>query len=145
MLVELTGNCSRFPTGAFCNPKGLASTVPAGPFIRLKETLRMQLQERAHHRIKRSERFIVNLTAVATRTDGSIIRVHLWNMSYEGCQMETQRALLVGERIKLNLPGLGEVSAEVRWATKDQAGVCFELDRPLLAEKPRPIGMAPAG
>lgn len=145
MLVELTGNCSRFPTGAFCNPKGLVSTMPAGPFIRLKEMWRVQLQERPHHRIKRSERYSVSLAAVATRTDGSTIRVHLRNMSYEGCQMETQRALLVGERIKLNLSGLGEVSAEVRWATKDQAGVRFELDRPLLAEKPRPIGMASAG
>ena len=103
----------------------------------MKVTWTMKLQKRFRHRIKRRERYSVNFPAVATCSDGSTIRVHLWNMSYEGCLMETQKALPVGERIKLNLVDLGEVSAEVRWATKDRAGARFELDKPLLAEKPR--------
>jgi hypothetical protein len=49
--------------------------------------------------------------------------------------METEKFLLVGEQIKLSLPGLGEIPAEVRWATRERAGARFVIETPLLAEK----------
>ena len=84
---------------------------------------------------KRRERRDVNISAVASRSDGTKVRVWLINISYEGCQLTTESELAVGERIKLDLAGLGEASAEVRWTSKKRAGARFELERPLLAEK----------
>lgn len=96
----------------------------------------MQRQERLDDWVERNQRHGVSFPAVAYRSDGTNIRVHLRNMSYEGCQMDTQKVLLVGEILTIRLSGLGDVFAEVRWATKDRAGARFEVEEPLLAEKP---------
>ena len=83
----------------------------------------------------RSERRLVNVAGNAIRLDGSKIRVRVLNISYEGCQLETERVMLVGERVKLSLPGLGEIPVEIRWVTKGRAGARFVVETPLLAEK----------
>jgi hypothetical protein len=77
----------------------------------------------------------VSIAGIARRSDGGQVGVQVLNISYEGCQMETEKFLLVGEQIKLCLPGLGEIPAEVRWATRDRAGARFVIETPLLAEK----------
>lgn len=77
----------------------------------------------------------MNVAGIASRFDGSKVPVRVMNISYEGCQLETEKFLLVGERVKLSLPGLGEIPAEVRWAIKGRAGARFVIETPLLAEK----------
>jgi hypothetical protein len=77
----------------------------------------------------------VNVAGIASRFDGSKVRVRVLNISYEGCQLETEKMMLVGERVKLSLPGLGEILAEVRWTTRGRAGARFVVETPLLAEK----------
>lgn len=83
----------------------------------------------------RSERRLVNVAGSAIRFDGSKIRVRVLNISYDGCQLETEKVMLVGERVKLSLPGLGEIPADVRWVTRGRAGTRFVTETPLLVEK----------
>ena len=125
---------SRFPTGVL-HKEGARRLALAGPFDGLEEC--MQTHRRPNSWTERSERREVNLASFASRSDGTRIRVRLLNISYEGCQLATEKPLVVGERIKLGLTGLGEILAEVRWTSKYRAGARFALELPLLAEKRR--------
>ena len=76
--------------------------------------------------VKRNDRHEVDPEATVYRADGSSAGVRLSNLSYDGCQLEGT-SLLIGERIRVALPRLGEVEAQVRWVlpVDGSAGVQF--------------------
>ena len=86
--------------------------------------------------IERDQRRGVELAATAIRSDGSSLGVKLRNISYDGCQLEAETLLSIGEKITLALPRMGEIKAQVRWATADgMAGARFVIENGL-AHKP---------
>ena len=86
--------------------------------------------------VERGQRRGVDLAAMAYRSDGSGLPVKLRNISYEGCLLESEAAMAVGERITLALPRMGEIKAQVRWiAEAGKAGAKFVVDE-VIAVRP---------
>ena len=85
----------------------------------------MEQQGKASGWIDRSERRPVRVTAIASLPDGGEISVRLTDISNEGCKLETDDHLPIGSRITLDLPRLGEITAQVRWSLPGRAGIRF--------------------
>ena len=73
----------------------------------------------------RRERHPVAIDAVLHRTDGSKSPVKLTNFSDQGCRIESDEQLRVGERLAIAIPRMGQVKAQVRWSTTGSAGARF--------------------
>lgn len=101
----------------------------------------MEQQQRIQGWIKRNERRDVNVRAVAYLSDGTAIDVRVTNISYEGCQLEAEQMLPIGEKLKLALPSLGEAPAQVRWSIGSKAGLYFLLEESLADERRARIGV----
>lgn len=84
---------------------------------------------------KRNERRPVRAAAVAYLPDGSAVAVRLINISYEGCQLETDGSLPIGSKLKLALPRLGEINAQVRWSLEGKAGIIFLLEESIADDR----------
>lgn len=67
----------------------------------------------------------MSLTGVAYRADGSWMRVHMTNLSYDGCNLLTEDLLDIGESLTLVMPRMQHMKAQVRWIRDNQAGVRF--------------------
>jgi hypothetical protein len=67
----------------------------------------------------------VSLIGSASREDGASVRVLVTNLSYAGCQMQSDRALTRGEMIRLRLPNMGDMNAQVRWVSDVKCGLRF--------------------
>ena len=80
---------------------------------------------RMHGWIGRKDRHLVAIEAVVHRADGSTASVKLSNVSDEGCRIETDDDLAIGERLQVAIPGVGQVKAQVRWALAGSAGAQF--------------------
>jgi len=70
----------------------------------------------------------VEIAAVAHRTDGSKHAVKLTNFSDEGCRMEGAEPFRIGEELRIAVPGIGQLKAQVRWALPGNAGAQFVTD-----------------
>ena len=75
--------------------------------------------------VGRKDRHPVAVDAVVHRADGSTSSVRLTNFSDEGCRIETPDELRIGERLQVSIPGLAQVTAQVRWALDGCAGARF--------------------
>jgi PilZ domain len=75
--------------------------------------------------IGRKDRFPVAIEAVVHRSDGASVSVRLTDFSEEGCRMEGDDVLQIGERVSIDVPRLGLVKAQVRWALGGSAGMRF--------------------
>jgi hypothetical protein len=79
--------------------------------------------------VKRAERHEVKLPAIAFRADGTSFAVTLRNMSYNGCLLVADTALAIGEKIRLAVPRMGEIRAQVRWSSNEgKSGARFVLE-----------------
>ena len=79
--------------------------------------------------VKRDERYDVDLPGIAFRADGSSLAITLRNMSYNGCMLVADMALAIGEVVRLAIPRMGEIRAQVRWASDEgKAGARFVLE-----------------
>lgn len=63
----------------------------------------------------------------ATRADGASIALLIVNLSAMGLMARCDTDLAAGERLRVTLPGVGTLTAEVRWALGGRIGC--ELDR----------------
>jgi hypothetical protein len=73
----------------------------------------------------RRERHPVEIDAVLHRTDGTKSPVRLTNFSDQGCRIESDEKLRVGERLAIAIPRMGQVKAQVRWSATGSAGARF--------------------
>jgi hypothetical protein len=74
--------------------------------------------------IGRKDRFPVAIDAVVHRADGSTATVRLTDFSEEGCRMEGDD-FHIGEKVRIDVPRLGLMEAQVRWALPGSAGTRF--------------------
>jgi hypothetical protein len=82
------------------------------------------------------ERKPASITGVAYRADGSWVRVHMTNLSYDGCKLLTDDVLDIGETLTLVMPRMQHMQAQVRWIKGQTAGIRF-LQRTSAAEDRR--------
>ena len=73
----------------------------------------------------RRQRKPASSTGMAYRSDGSVLRVHMTNLSYDGCRLLTEYALDIGETLRLVMPRMQEMDVQVRWVKDNEAGVRF--------------------
>ena len=75
--------------------------------------------------VKRANRSRTSSTGVAYHSDGSWTRVHMTNLSYDGCHLLTDKPLDIGETLVLVMPRMQHQKVQVRWAGESEAGVRF--------------------
>ena len=88
---------------------------------------------------RRDPRHPMVLPAFAILGDGSTVELTILDLSYDGCRVEVPVAFLPKTRLKLSVPRLGKLDAEVRWCDGNVAGLCFtsEALQPAQPQKPR--------
>jgi hypothetical protein len=74
--------------------------------------------------VKRSRK-VASLSGVAYRADGAWVRVHMTDLSYEGCHLLTDNAFDIGEALTLVMPRMQHLKVQVRWVKDGEAGVRF--------------------
>ena len=67
----------------------------------------------------------VALELMAFRAEGPGFPVIIENISRDGCQIQSDASLDVGETIKLKHEVMGELSGKVRWTSGGRAGLQF--------------------
>jgi hypothetical protein len=75
--------------------------------------------------IKRAPRVDTNIEAAVTDSDGGRMDVVVLDISREGCRLETDGTLQIGEKIELHVPRYGTFPAQVRWSMGNEAGAVF--------------------
>ena len=75
--------------------------------------------------IKRAPRVDTNFNASLTDSDGGKIPVVVTDISREGCRLETDGSLKIGEKVQLEVPKYGNFPAQIRWAVGREAGAIF--------------------
>lgn len=75
--------------------------------------------------VGRKDRSHVSVEALVLRADGAQVKAKLTNVSDEGCRLETDEMLKIGEHVSIALPRMGNVRAQVRWALPGSAGTQF--------------------
>jgi hypothetical protein len=80
---------------------------------------------RVHEWVGRKDRQPVEIDAVVYRLDGTNTPVKLTNFTEEGCRIESDSELQIGERLAIALPRMGHIKAQVRWALPGSAGAKF--------------------
>lgn len=91
--------------------------------------------------VRRSNRRRTNLTGSARRADGSVFRILVSNLSYEGCHLWSEAGLEKGELLELSLAGVSDMQAQVRWVTGDRAGVKFMTGDSVADERRARLGV----
>ena len=75
--------------------------------------------------IKRSPRVTTNYKTSLTDSDGSTVPVVVVDISKEGCRLETDGSLQIGEHVEISVGRLGTYPAQIRWALGNEAGAVF--------------------
>jgi hypothetical protein len=75
--------------------------------------------------IKRAPRVDTHFTASLTDSDGGRIPVVVTDLSREGCRLEADGSLTIGEHVQLEVPKYGTFPAQIRWAMGNEAGAVF--------------------
>ena len=75
--------------------------------------------------IKRPPRIDTSIDATVTDSDGSSMSVVVIDISSEGCRMETDGSLKIGEKVELHVGRYGAFPAQIRWALGNEAGAVF--------------------
>lgn len=75
--------------------------------------------------IKRAPRVDTRINASLIDSDGNQAEVVVIDISKEGCRLETEGMLKIGEKVQLQVPKYGNFPAQIRWAIGNQAGAVF--------------------
>ena len=88
---------------------------------------------------RRDPRHPVALPAFALFDDGARVELTILDLSYDGCRVAVAVAFLPNTLLKLSVPRLGQLEAEVRWCDGKVAGLCFKSEtlQPEQSQKPR--------
>lgn len=76
----------------------------------------------------RNDRKQVDLAAFVHRGDHSPLPVMVTDLTEEGCRIAADVTLRIGEQIRLEIPQLGYLNAQIRWAMAGEAGARFNND-----------------
>jgi hypothetical protein len=74
---------------------------------------------------KRAPRVDTRFKATLFDSDGGKHVVTVTDVSREGCRLETDEMLRIGEYVKLEVPKYGTFPAQIRWALGNEAGAVF--------------------
>jgi hypothetical protein len=74
---------------------------------------------------ERLERRPVRMRGYIIMGDRTHHEIHLLDLSYEGCGIETAAELEPGQAVKLSILQRGAIDAVVRWCRGDKAGLAF--------------------
>ncbi len=75
--------------------------------------------------IKRAPRVDTHFEASLTDSDGGKIPVVVTDLSREGCRLEADGSLTIGEHVQIEVPKYGTFPAQIRWALGEEAGAVF--------------------
>jgi len=75
--------------------------------------------------IKRAPRVDTRFKTSLTDSDGNTVSVVVIDISREGCRMETDGTLMIGENVQIKVPKYGTFPAQIRWALGNEAGAVF--------------------
>jgi hypothetical protein len=75
--------------------------------------------------IKRAPRVDTRFSTSLIDSDGNSVSVMVIDISREGCRMETDGSLKIGEHVQLKVPKYGTFPAQIRWALGNEAGAVF--------------------
>ncbi|MEO7814330.1 MAG: PilZ domain-containing protein [Sphingomicrobium sp.] len=75
--------------------------------------------------IKRAPRVDTHIRGTVSDSDGEEIAVVVTDISREGCRLETDGSLMIGEEIEIRIDRYGRHRAQIRWALGDEAGAVF--------------------
>ena len=75
--------------------------------------------------IKRAPRVDTRFEAKLTDSDGNVVPVKVIDLSREGCRLETDGSLKIGEMVQIEVPKYGKFPAQIRWALGNDAGAVF--------------------
>ena len=84
--------------------------------------------QRLHGWVGRKDRDAVEIDAMVYRSDGSKQPVVLTDFSDEGCRIQAEDEFLIGERLQIAIPRMGQVKAQIRWALPGSAGARFVVE-----------------
>ena len=76
----------------------------------------------------RNDRRAVDLAAFVHREHCPPLPVMVTDLTEQGCRISADESLLIGEQIQLEIPHLGYLKAQVRWALDGEAGARFCSD-----------------
>ena len=76
----------------------------------------------------RNDRRQVDLAAFVHRGEKPPMPVIVTDLTEQGCRIAGGDTLRIGEQIRLEIPRLGYLSAQIRWAMDGQAGARFESE-----------------
>jgi hypothetical protein len=91
--------------------------------------------------VRRGHRNRASITGTAYRSDETAMRVHITNLSYDGCHLITEEVLDIGETILLEMPRMRKTQVQVRWVKDQQAGVRFLEGSSALDDRRARIGV----
>lgn len=74
---------------------------------------------------RREARRAVDLAGFALLDDNSTFDLTLTDLTYDGCQVKTDKVLEPGTKLKLSVVRLGALDAHVRWWEDGRAGLSF--------------------
>ena len=75
--------------------------------------------------IQRAPRVATYYGAALTDADGGLIAVVVTDISREGCRLETDGSLEIGEQVEIKVERYGSFAAQIRWIAGKQAGARF--------------------
>ncbi len=75
--------------------------------------------------IKRAPREDTRFKTKLTDSDGNMVDVVVIDISREGCRLETEDTLKIGEMVQIDVPKHGTFPAQIRWALGNEAGAVF--------------------
>ena len=84
--------------------------------------------DREHGWIGRKDRHPVTVDAIVYRADDGQVAVTLADISDEGCRIESNEHFRIGEHVEIDIPDMGRMKAQIRWALPDSAGARFLSD-----------------
>ena len=78
----------------------------------------------------RNDRHAVDLAALVHRGEGEPLAVTVKDLTEQGCRISTAVTLRIGEQIRLEIPRLGYLNAQIRWSFAGEAGARFNGEEP---------------
>lgn len=75
--------------------------------------------------VKRAPRVDTRFKARLRDSDGNLVPVTVMDLSREGCRLEVDGSLKIGEKVQIEVSKYGNFPAQIRWALGNEVGAVF--------------------